>query len=165
MSEIVRLTPDDWQELKSIRLRAVQAEPAAFGRTLEEESAKSEEVWRKQLAESSYYVARVDGQTVGMVCWVPEHGEKVKHFARIYGVYVDAAARGTGVGRALMEAILKDLSSVPGLVKARLYVAVSQTAAQALYEKLGFKKVGLLEKELFVDGEYVDTNIMEKFFA
>jgi RimJ/RimL family protein N-acetyltransferase len=38
-----------------------------------------------------------------------------------------------------------------------------QKAAVKLYEKCGFKTVGVLKKELYVNGKFYDELIMEKY--
>ena len=48
--EIARLGPDDWPELKTIRLEALQREPAAYSSTYAESVHRPDEDWRRRLA-------------------------------------------------------------------------------------------------------------------
>ena len=56
------------------------------------------------------------------------------------GVYVDPAARGRGIGRALVEAALS--SAREERVRVGLYVREDRLEARRLYERLGFRPLG-----------------------
>ncbi len=163
MPEIVPLKPNDWEALREIRLRAVKEEPSAFGATWKDESEKTEEEWKRRLTEGSYFAAKENGSLVGITRFVVQKGEMLKHIAEIFSMYVIPEARGKGIGRMLMETALTELKKIPGMLKVRLTVAVTQKEAQALYESIGFKRVGLFEKEGNLNGHYVDVQVMEKF--
>ena len=49
------------------------------------------------------------------------------------------------------------------VIKINLNVNPKQKAAVKLYRKFGFKVVGLLKKDLFVNSKFYDELIMEKF--
>jgi len=163
MAEIVKLVSDDWKELRDLRIKATKEVPLAFGRTSAEETEKTEEQWRKQLAESRYYALKEEGTLIGMLCVALEKGSMQSHVANIFGVYVGPGARGKGLGRRLMEAAINDLKEDSHVMKVKLKVAETQKEAQALYEGMGFKKVGVFEKEGNFNGRYVDILVMEKF--
>lgn len=51
-------------------------------------------------------IATVDGQTVGLTHYLfHRHGWKIEDTCYLQDLYVDPAARGTGLGRALIEAV------------------------------------------------------------
>lgn len=87
-------------------------------------------------------VRDADGALLGFH-WTKVHGEgNAHHHAPIGEVYVlgvDPAAHGLGLGRALTLAGLRHLRE-RGLDQAMLYVDESNTAAMALYTKLGFER-------------------------
>ena len=60
--------------------------------------------------------------------------------AEVKRLYVRPAARGTGLGRKLMTGILADARSL-GAACVLLDTGVYDTAAQALYGKLGFREI------------------------
>ena len=64
---------------------------------------------------------------------------------RIYSIAVAAAARGRGVGAALMRA-LAERASQAGLRELRLEVRDDNTAAQQLYRRLGYQRFGRRER-------------------
>jgi|SRR3989338_661223 len=163
-TEYVRLTPDDWQKLRDLRIQAVTEQPKAFGNTPQEELSRTEEMWRDRLEKKTYLFAQEGDSLVGMVSVVPELAEKTKHIANIYSMYVVPESRGKGTARTLLTRAIEEAKVLhPEIVKLELNVAVTQLEALQLYESLGFERAGYLRKELFVDGEFIDEIQMEKF--
>ncbi len=155
MVVIKKCSSDDWQQYKELRLEALQADHLAFGSSYEEEIDYTEDTWRQRCA--AMYLAMVDDNPVGMVGLLANPARAAKHKAMVITFWVKPAFRGKGIGKAL----LRDLQQKSGYVKLFLDVTTTQTAAIALYESVGFKKIGLAEKELFKDGQYFDQYIME----
>src|SRR3989344_1193402 len=107
--EVVKISPDEWQTIRNIRLRAVKEELFAFGKSYEEELQCSEEQWRKKIASSVYMIAKEKGRPVGMLCGVQQNGSRLQHVATIYGVYVVPEARSKHVALLLMETLINEL--------------------------------------------------------
>ena len=166
--EIVKLTSEDWAKYKSIRLRALKEEPTAFGTSYEEALRRSDDHWKESLAKDDnkntwHLFASYNGEIVGTANARCESGDKIGHLATIFGVYVAPEARNGGVALSLMKALIKEIESNQRITKIKLTVSSTQDPARRLYERLGFKQVGLLQKELLVNGEYIDEYQMEKF--
>jgi GNAT superfamily N-acetyltransferase len=104
--------------------------------------------------------ALVDGELVGMAGFFRSPEEKTRHKARIWGVYVKAAHRGKGVGRALMEEILRRAHQQSDLEQVTLAVASGQAAARNLYLQLGFQIYGREPQALKVGEVYADEELM-----
>ncbi len=81
------------------------------------------------------------------------------HVRTINGLGVDEAARGAGVGRALVTAAL-DRARAQGALRVTLRVLGHNAAARRLYESLGFAVEGVLPGEFLLDGEPVDDVLM-----
>ncbi len=162
MAEIVQLKPDEWQELRELRLHGIKDSPCAFGRTYEEEVEKDESFWRDRLTNSTYLGVKEEGKFVGIMCYLPGEGMKYKHVINIHAVYVRSEMRGKGYGRMLLEEALARIEKDPSIVKICLTVTSTQTSAIALYESLGFKKCATLEKEMFQNGKFIDAFEMVK---
>ena len=79
---------------------------------------------------------------------------KRAHKGHLWGMYVRPAARGTGLARQLVEAVLEYARERVELVQ--LSVIAGNVAAQRLYGALGFVAYGLEERALKVDGRYFD---------
>ncbi len=78
-----------------------------------------------------------------------------------FSVYVERAWRGKGVGRVLLDRLV-ELGRELGYHKLVLSAFPFNTAGVALYERLGFRTVGIYQEQGLLDGRWVDTIIMEK---
>ena len=63
--------------------------------------------------------------------------------ARVYSLAVDAAARGRGIARALLERLI-ETARAGGAARLRLEVRNDNPAARALYASLGFRPIASL---------------------
>ena len=82
-------------------------------------------------------------------------------FVADFSIYVERAWRGRGVGRAMLEALI-ELARTHGFHKLVLSAFPFNAVGGALYEKLGFRTVGVYREQGLLDGKWVDTIIMEK---
>ena len=82
-----------------------------------------------------------------------------RHVADI-SVYVEREARGTGVGRALLERLVEVAREV-GYHKLVLATFPFNPAGQALYRRAGFREVGTYREQGELDGRWVDVTMME----
>ena len=78
-----------------------------------------------------------------------------------FSVYVERAFRGKGAGSALLGRLV-ELGREHGFHKLVLSAFPSNTAGMALYSKFGFRTVGVYKEQGVLDGQWVDTIIMEK---
>jgi phosphinothricin acetyltransferase len=76
-------------------------------------------------------------------------------------VYVERGWRGCGVGRRLLEALVETARRL-GYHKMVLAAFPSNAAGMALYERLGFTRVGVYREQGLLDGRWVDVVIMER---
>jgi ribosomal protein S18 acetylase RimI-like enzyme len=135
------LTPDDWPLWRQLRHRALEEAPHAFGSTLAEWQGDGDraERWRARLeAVAHNVVARLDGEPAGMASGTApdDHGA-----GELISMWVSPAARGRGVGDALVAEIVRWERAV-GAATLDLDVVETNTAAIALYERHGFVLVG-----------------------
>jgi GNAT superfamily N-acetyltransferase len=99
------------------------------------------------------WLARADGDTaIGCVALRPleEAGA-----AEVKRMFVDAAWRGRGVGRALLEALI-DGARERGYGVIRLGTLDDMTAAQALYHSLGFTPVARYRPDELMDTRFYE---------
>jgi L-amino acid N-acyltransferase YncA len=78
-----------------------------------------------------------------------------------FSVYVEREWRGKGVGRVLLTRLV-ELGRELGYHKLVLSAFPFNTAGVALYERLGFRTVGVYREQGLLDGKWVDTIIMER---
>jgi L-amino acid N-acyltransferase YncA len=76
-------------------------------------------------------------------------------------VYVERAWRGKGAGRVVLARLI-ELGVEHGFHKLVLSAFPFNRAGVALYERLGFRTVGIYKEQGLLDGTWVDTIIMER---
>lgn len=99
-----------------------------------------------------------DGALVGRLSIARDEHPSSSHVADV-GIMVAAEWRRRGVGRALMEAAADWAMSV-GIAKLQLHVFPHNTAAIALYERLGYVREGRRRAHFVRNGEPVDVVLM-----
>lgn len=154
------LTADDALAWRRVRLEALENDPQAFGASVEAHHKLRDDEIRARLAAdmSERFVigAFAGGELVGTAGFVREPGLKERHKGRVWGVYLRASHRGTGVGRQMMTLVLDHAREIEGLEQINISVTATQTAAMALYRSLGFMPFGLEPRALKVSGQYID---------
>ena len=138
---IALATPTDWPRTRAIRLAALAADRDAFGSTLEGERDQPRGFWVDRIrSASATLLAMIDGADVGVAvlarAWTEQEGD-----VGMYGVWVDPAARGGGVGRALVARAV-EVARGEGFERIVLEVADDNAAAVALYDAMGFAPTG-----------------------
>lgn len=109
---------------------------------------------------SDFLVAEVERQIAGYVRLVPATGlTSNAHVRQIQGLTVDEWARGRGVGRALIDAVVAGARK-QGVRRITLRVLGHNAPARRLYESAGFVVEGVLPEEFLLDGRYVDDVLM-----
>jgi ribosomal protein S18 acetylase RimI-like enzyme len=148
----------------ALRLEALQAEPLAFGKSVEEHKATPVETFalrfRDAPASNLHLGAFESGNLIGMATFLRETGVKERHKGRIYGVYVTAEKRGRGIGRGLLTHLIGAARQDPSLEQILLAVAATQEPAIKLYRSFGFETFGVEPGALKVGQTYVGENHM-----
>jgi len=78
-----------------------------------------------------------------------------------FSIYVERGQRGRGVGRVVLARLI-ELAREHGYHKMVLSAFPFNAAGMALYERLGFRTVGIYKEQGMLDGRWVDTIVMEK---
>jgi L-amino acid N-acyltransferase YncA len=81
-----------------------------------------------------------------------------------YSVYVDRAARGTGAGRAVLEALFRACEE-RGFWKLVSRIFPENVASLALCRATGFRIVGVYRRHGKLDGEWRDVVVVEKLLG
>ena len=81
-----------------------------------------------------------------------------------FSIYIAREARGKGIGSALLVE-LETLARTNGFHKIVLAAFPFNAAGMKLYEKQGFRTVGIYKEQGMLDGKWVDTIIMEKLLG
>jgi ribosomal protein S18 acetylase RimI-like enzyme len=149
-----------WQ----IRLEALEREPFAFGKALEEHRQTPVETIASRFSQTTadyFTLGAFENDTlVGIITFARETGLKERHKGHIYGVYVSAAHRRKGAGRALIGALLERVKKDFSLEQILLAAATPQDAARKLYRSFGFETYGTEPNSLKIGDTYVDEDHM-----
>lgn len=145
MAEIVRATEDHWQQLRTVRLAALRADPSAFGSSLERELPFAEDRWRQWTRTAACFLAIEDGTAFGMASLraLPAPASQAAT-AELNAMWVDPEHRGTGTGTGLLIACL-DQARADRHQLVRLWATSGNSAAISLYEQHGFTPTGQVE--------------------
>ena len=81
-----------------------------------------------------------------------------------HGVYVACAARGRGVGRALLRALC-EASERAGYYKLTSRVFATNAASRAVHLAAGFEEVGVQRRHGRLDGEWRDCVLVERLLG
>jgi RimJ/RimL family protein N-acetyltransferase len=164
MSFTIRpLRPDEPALYRDIRLEALRLHPEAFGASFEDELARPLAFFEQRLAGNTIFGGFRGQEILGTAGFMSGIGAKRVHKAILWGMYVRQAARGTGLARALVEAVLDHAKGRVELIQ--LSVVAGNATARRLYTSLGFEPYGIEAHSLKVGGEYLDEVLMVKMLA
>jgi len=135
---IRQAVPGDEDELRTIRVRALADAPGAFASTPQREAARTTADWARWLAPgATFFFDGDDGSPVGLAAaGVDADDGAVRH---LMACWVEPDARGSGVGDALVEAVVT-WSRRDGATRARVEVYEHNAVAMRLYERHGFRR-------------------------
>jgi len=131
---------------------------AGLWRSVSEERRYLKAIRRHQYA--AVLVAETEGRVVGRLSIGRDTHPASEHVADV-GLMVAEGYRRRGIGRALMEAAEAWARDV-GVRKIELHVFPHNEAALALYEQLGYRRVGVRQGHFRRSDGYVDAILMEK---
>jgi len=144
---IARVSPDQWETYRQVRLAALTDSPEAFSSTIEREQRYPEQLWRDRLGANASLLAWLDGRPVGTVTVLDTALAETHGFTgawHLVAMWVNPSARRLGVGAQLVEAAAEAARSggAPALL---LWVVETNDRARSLYERLGFRATGVRE--------------------
>jgi ribosomal protein S18 acetylase RimI-like enzyme len=160
------LGAEDAAAYQALRLHGLRESPAAFGSTYEGEvdtplAEIAARLARGAAGENVVFGAWDEGgQLVGVAGLGRGTSLKTRHRAGVWGMYVAPEARGGGVGRALLAALIAHARSLDGVERLVLGVEAGNEPARALYRSFGFVTYGLEPQAYLLDGEYWDSELM-----
>jgi phosphinothricin acetyltransferase len=156
MAEIRAMTREDWAAVEAIYAEGIATRQATF-----ETSPPSWEEFDAGRLPDHRLVAVDDGRIVGWAAVSPTSSRECYAGVVEHSVYVSAEARGRGVGRVLMEALLASTDAA-GIWTIQTSIFPENDASLALHEKLGFRVVGRRERIAQLDDTWRDTLLLER---
>jgi len=153
---IERLTPADWDAVRGIYLEGIASGHATF-----ETDAPGWEIWDGAHRQDARLVARRGGRVVGWAALTRVSARCVYAGVAEVSVYVAAVARGAGVGRALLEALVS-ASEEAGVWTLQAGIFPENAASIALHERCGFRVVGRRERLGRLGPVWRDVMLLER---
>jgi L-amino acid N-acyltransferase YncA len=151
------MTSDDWPNVRAIYLEGIATGNATF-----ETDAPSWEAWDRAHVADLRLVARdADGSVLGWVAVTPVSGRCVYSGVADLSVYVSAAARGRGVGRTLLTALIQS-SERAGIWTLQAGIFPENAPSLALHRACGFRDVGRRERIGKMHGIWRDVLLLER---
>lgn len=142
-------------------VHAIYAEGIATGHATFETDVPSREIWDAAHLADGRVVAERDGQVVGWAALSPVSSRCVYRGVAEVSVYVAAAARGSGVGRALLDALVR-ASEAAGIWTLQAGIFPENEASAALHRALGFRLIGVHERLGVLGGVWRDVALYER---
>jgi len=161
------LAPADAAAYQALRLRGLADHPQAFTSSALEEAGRPLQWAQRRLSlapgrpHDFFLGAFQDFILLGIVGLQGRYRLQERHNATVVGMYVAPEAAGSGVGRALLEQLLRQVATLDGLEQLDLTVTAGNARAQSLYAACGFAVFGTLPRAIKVGGQYFDKVHMQ----
>lgn len=153
---IEEMQPGDWAAVRDIYLEGIAAGNATF-----ETSAPAWDEWDRHHLPVCRLVARAGAQIVGWAALSPVSRRPVYAGVAEVSIYVAAQARGQGVGKALLNALVQ-ASEQNGFWTLQAGIFAENQASLALHKACGFRRVGVREQLGQANGVWRDVVLMER---
>lgn len=135
-----RLAEADWRQLAAIRLRSLTEDHPVLG-SVEREQGFKENHWRMRLRGSQWFVATHGRRTIGLVSVLQEPGTPPDE-RHVLGFWVAPEARGTGAGRALLDAAAEQAAQ-EGAARLTSWLLDGDDEAETDLRAAGFRPSGI----------------------
>jgi phosphinothricin acetyltransferase len=154
--EMVAMTPAHWPAVREIYREGLATGDASF-----ETRLPSWDEWdTAHLAAARLVALDADG-VMGWAALTPVSARECYRGVAEVSVYVAARARGRGVGRALLDALVT-ASEAAGIWTLQASIFPENAASVRLHERAGFRVVGRRERIAQRDGRWRDTLLLER---
>lgn len=160
---IKTLTPEDWQDWKTIRLEAVRLHPEAFGGSYEDESRHPDDIFKQALQKNTIFGAYINNVLVGVAGFFILSSRKTKHRGNLFSMYLKKEYRGQYIAGELVKAVINHAES--RVEQLHCSAVTTNPAAIALYKKYGFEIYGTEPRSLKVGDHYYDEYLMVRSFT
>jgi L-amino acid N-acyltransferase YncA len=154
--ELRALTEDDWTAVAEIYWDGMRDGLATFATEV-----PSWEDWDAAHLAGHRIVAESLGEIVGWAALSPASSRRCYAGVAENSVYVSEEARGRGVGRALLRALISG-ARVDGIWTIQTSIFPENRVSLALHERCGFRVVGRRERIAKRDGIWRDTLFLER---
>jgi phosphinothricin acetyltransferase len=155
-TELRPLEPDDWPAVRAIYIEGIATGQATF-----QTEAPAWEAWDVGHIATCRLVAAAAGTVVGWAALSPVSSRACYAGIAEVSIYVAAVARGRGIGRLLLEALVAE-SERAGFWTLQAGIFPENAASVALHERCGFRVVGRRERIGQLHGRWRDVLLLER---
>jgi phosphinothricin acetyltransferase len=153
---IDKMQTSDWDQVSSIYMEGIATGNATFETHLPDPTS-----WDTSHLPICRLVARDGGSILGWAALSPVSSRCVYGGVAEVSVYVAARARGKGIGRRLLAALVAE-SERNGIWTLQAGILAENRASIAIHEACGFREVGRREKLGKLKGVWRDVVLMER---
>ena len=154
--EIAPMLPADWDHVRRIYAEGIETGNATF-----ETEVPAWEAWDAAHRADCRLIARDGSRVLGWASISPVSGRCVYAGVGEVSVYVGRDARGRGVGRSLLAALI-DQSERHGIWTLQAGIFPENEASVRLHRGLGFRDVGRRERIGRMGGAWRDVLLLER---
>jgi L-amino acid N-acyltransferase YncA len=154
--DIDSMRPDDWPAVREIYAAGIATGNATF-----ETESPDWERWDASHLVGHRFVARRGGRVVGWVALAPVSDRCAYAGVAEDSVYVSDDARGQGVGRQLLEAVIRSADAAD-IWTIQTGIFPENAVSIELHQRCGFRIVGVRERLGRLAGNWRDVVFMER---
>lgn len=160
---IRKLTKNDAEDYRNIRLEALYNNPDSFGTMYSEEVIKTIDDFKNRIpVDNNNFILSyfIDKELIGIVAFHQESRIKVRHKAYIRSMYVKQEYRRKGIGKSLMKELIERAKAIDEIEILLVDVVKNNISAQHLYLSLGFQIYGIEKMAYKFQNQYFDMAYM-----
>ena len=129
--------------------------------TFEVDPVTAEEIAERQKKSLCFLVYEQDGCVLGYAYAANYHSRAAYRFTAEGSIYLKNGAEGRGMGTLLYEALFSAAKEL-GIREVIGVIALPNKSSEALHQKLGYRKVGVMERCGFKFDQAIDTSIWQR---
>jgi L-amino acid N-acyltransferase YncA len=153
---IDQMRATDWEQVRLIYLEGIRSGNSTF-----ETDAPSWEKWNEGHLPFARLVMRDEEKVLGWAALSPVSKRDVYRGVAEVTVYVTESARGRGIGRVLLKALI-DESEKNDIWTLQASIFPENIASVELHLRCGFREVGRRERIAMLSGVWRDTILFER---
>ena len=150
------LQPAHWPAVREIYREGIETGQATF-----ETAVPPWEIWDNGHPSDCRLIALIDNQIVGWAALSPVSKRQVYNGVAEVSIYIAAAARGQGIGKKLMLALVT-ASEEASIWTLQSSVFRENEVSITLHQTFGFRIVGTRERIAQMHGSWRDTVLLER---
>jgi ribosomal protein S18 acetylase RimI-like enzyme len=151
---------DEWQLLRSVRLTALRESPSSFMSSYKQEATLEEQHWQNEFIRGKWMISYNGNQVIGLIGITKEATIPTIKFYLEY-LWVHPDFRHSGEATALIKTAVQDLRK-SNVSTTQLWILEGNEIARKLYERLGFKDVGIRQQLKSNPSRHEELMILDK---